>query len=380
VETREDILDRARHKASKWLSYQVSGAGCMVGQVGGISKHKRPILTLDPDYVLKPLQLDHRGIRELAFYESINAAAHTSGTKVYAAFVSVKRASAAPHWFDVVALSLAFLFQDSYVLACERRILNAWTAVEKEAKLLGRLHRFMPSYFGMVKHEQSESDLDEIAELKSPYGIELDCYLLLQDITINFEKPCVIDLKLGFQTFEPDAPDSKKKREHQKYPQQKLHGFRIVGKRVYIPSHKEAGDNGYVIFPKGVGRSLGSYEALKDAFVTYFGLEVLDRSLLPVRLKTITNVLLKLRSLQHWFRDNNEFCFYASSLLIAYEGDTEADGNLDMVTVKMIDFGRVRRQKGGDPGYLKGLTTISSMLEQISKEWREKVGDRRAGR
>ncbi len=349
----------------------------MVGQVGGVSKHKRPILTLDPDYVLKPLQLDHRGIRELAFYEGLNAAAHTSGTKAYIDFVSSKRVSVAPTWVDVLAFSLAFLLKDPYVLDCERRILDAWTAVEVEAKLLQRLYKFVPSYFGMVRHEMSESSLDAALDLPTPYGIQLDCYLLLQDVTVNFKKPCVIDLKMGFHTFEPDAPEQKKKRERQKYPHQEVYGFRMVGKRMYLPSHREAGDDGYVFYSKHVGRSLSSYEALKDAFVIFFGLELVDRSLLASRLKTVTNILLKLRSLQHWFRDNDSFCFHASSLLLAYEGDTESRGNPDMVTVKMIDFGRVRRRRGGDEGYLKGMKTISSLLEEISTEWRVKVQDRR---
>lgn len=375
--TRQVILDRARSKASKWLSYQVSGADCMVGQVGGISKHKRPLLTLDPDYVLKPLQLDHRGIRELAFYEGLNAAAHTSGTKSYIDFISSKRVTVAPTLLDVLAFSLAFLLKDPFVLDCERRILGAWTVVEDEAKLLQRLYKFAPPYFGMVRHEASESSLDALLDLPTPYGIQLDCYLLLQDVTANFKKPCVIDLKMGLHTYEPDAPEQKKKRERQKYPYQEVYGFRIVGKRMYLPSHREAGENGYVFYSKFVGRSLGSHESLKDAFVTFFGLEVVDRSMLASRLKTITNILLKLRSLQHWFRDNNKFCFHASSLLLAYEGDTEGSGNPDMVTVKMIDFGRVRRRRGGDPGYLKGIKTISSLLEEISTEWREKAQDRR---
>lgn len=374
---RQVILERARSKASKWLSYRVSGADCMVGQVGGVSKHKRPLLTLDPDYVLKPLQLDHRGIRELAFYEGLNAAAHTSGRRAYIDFISSKRVPVAPTWIDVVAFSLAFLLQDPYVLDCERRILDAWTSVDEETKLLQRLYKFVPSYFGMVRHEMSESSLDAALDLPTPYGIQLDCYLLLQDVTAHFKKPCVIDLKMGIHTYEPDAPVPKKKRERQKYPHQETYGFRIVGKRIYIPSHREAGENGYVFYSKHVGRSLGSYEGLKDAFVTFFGLEVVDRSLLESRLKTITSILLKLRSLQHWFRDNNKFCFHASSVLLAYEGDPEASGNPDMVTVKMIDFGRVRRQRGGDTGYLKGLTTISSLLEDISTEWRQKIQDRR---
>merc|ERR1719362_1023926 len=40
-------------------------------QVGGISNNKRPMLTLQPHYVLKPIREDERGFREVAFYESI---------------------------------------------------------------------------------------------------------------------------------------------------------------------------------------------------------------------------------------------------------------------------------------------------------------------
>jgi len=375
---RDDILDRARHKASKWLSYQVSGAEQLVGQVGGISKNKRPLLTLDPDYVLKPLLLDHRGIRELSYYELLNAASHTSGTRAYIDLVASMRERVTQSWIDVVAFSIAFLLQDPVVLECEGRILKAWAKVEDEAKLLRRLYRFVPSYFGMVRHnalEDSQSGMSPPA-MAGPYGIEEDCYVLLQDVTVHFEKPCVIDLKMGFRTYEPDAPLEKKTREFEKYPHQETFGFRIVGKRIYIPSHKEAGDHGFVFYPKDVGRSFGSYEGLQDAFVTFFGLQTLDPSLIPSRLKTISNILLKLRSLQRWFRDNKQFCFYASSLLIAYEGAENADVNPDMVIVDMIDFGRVRRQKGGDPGYLKGLTTVSSLIEATLSQWGVKAEEK----
>jgi hypothetical protein len=40
---------------------------------------------------------------------------------------------------------------------------------------------------------------------------------------------------------------------------------------------------------------------------------------------------------------------------------------LDIARAEMIDFGRVRRHDGGDPGYLKGLTTLIDLLEEILK-------------
>ncbi|VEU38453.1 unnamed protein product, partial [Pseudo-nitzschia multistriata] len=55
-----------------------------------------------------------------------------------------------------------------------------------------------------------------------------------------------------------------------------------------------------------------------------------------------------------------------------YEGDTEPDDvsgvQPDMAKAKMIDFGRVRRQAGGDPGYSKGVATLVSILEEILRE------------
>jgi hypothetical protein len=36
--------------------------------------------------------------------------------------------------------------------------------------------------------------------------------------------------------------------------------------------------------------------------------------------------------------------------------------------VKMIDFGRVRRRKGGDPGYRQGLRTLCAILEEILRD------------
>lgn len=347
----------------------------MLGQVGGLSKHKRPLLSLGPDYVLKPLHIDHRGVRELAFYEALHAAAKKGGSKAYARFTSIK-STETPSLLDLVAFTLALLVGDPYVVSREQRILDSWSLVRKEAKLLERLYRFVPQYFGMVRHHSASDTNGEVNEPVGKYGISMDCYLLLNDITINFKKPCVIDLKMGLQTFEPDAPSQKKIREKAKYPNQSTFGFRVTGKRVYQPSNARAGRDGFVFYPKDFGRSLATRQDLMEAFVTYFGLESIEPSLLTIRLKAITNVLLKLRSLQHWFQNNTSFCFYSSSLLIAYEGDTTLNETLDLVNVKMIDFGRVRRQHGGDPGYLKGLLTITSLLEEILTKWNQKLSRR----
>jgi hypothetical protein len=188
---------------------------------------------------------------------------------------------------------------------------------------------------------------------------------------MNFSDPCVIDIKVGMQSYEPDATEEKRLREFRKYPPQSEFGFRIVGMRIYDPSHIGACDNGFVFYDKEFGRSLATREELKEAFVSYFGAGTgttpgSTRSV--VRFSSISNILAHLRSIQQWFLENKSFCFCASSLLVVYEGNAEASQNPDLVKVKMIDFGRVRRQAGGDRGYLRGLNTLIKLFEEILEE------------
>ena len=41
------------------------------------------------------------------------------------------------------------------------------------------------------------------------------------------------------------------------------------------------------------------------------------------------------------------------------------NGSVDAVMVKMIDFGRVRRQDGGDHGYRVGLKQLSHCVTEL---------------
>jgi 1D-myo-inositol-tetrakisphosphate 5-kinase/inositol-polyphosphate multikinase len=340
----------------------------MVGQVGGVSTHKRPLLTLEPDYALKPLNQDHRGIREIAFYEVIRISSqNSSNNQEYAAFLAGKPDTATG--LDVLAMCFALWFCDKHVADFEERLLNSRKALKKEVELLRRLEKFTPSYYGVTRHNSAHS------YATTPYEVTPDSYLLLQDITSNFSKPCVMDLKMGAQSYEPDAPESKCTREYNKYPQQSTFGMRIVGMRIYDPSYPNADENGFRFFPKEFGRSLSTRDDLSDALRTYFGAgtpkefqstsAALNES---TKTRSIINILALLQSLRRWFEDNKVISFFASSLLIVYEGNHKSGANPYMVNVKMIDFGRVRRQPGGDPGYLIGLTTLRDLLVNLLED------------
>jgi Inositol polyphosphate kinase len=125
-----------------------------------------------------------------------------------------------------------------------------------------------------------------------------------------------------------------------------------VGMRVYDPSV----DLEYRCYTKAYGRELETKDMLKEAFRKYFS---------AASGRCWSKFLAQLRPIQRWFEDNDCFAFYSSSILLVYEGE---GNDSDDVTVKLIDFGRVRRQANGDYGYRYGLETLISILSELSKE------------
>ena len=51
----------------------------------------------------------------------------------------------------------------------------------------------------------------------------------LENITIKFRLPCVMDIKIGKVTWEDDADESLKERRKRKWPLREIAGFSILG-------------------------------------------------------------------------------------------------------------------------------------------------------
>jgi 1D-myo-inositol-tetrakisphosphate 5-kinase/inositol-polyphosphate multikinase len=269
------------------------------------------------------------------------------------------------------------------VVESEVALKDAWISVKREIEEIRRLANFTAPYYGVTGQRGVSASPD------CPYGIAEGAHLLLNDLTINFSKPCVMDLKMGTQTYEPDAPEEKCLRESGKYLQQEQFGFRIVGMRIYDPKHADADPKGFRHFDKSYGRSLDTREALLDALRLFFsaGIKPVDLSAQSqhtntnngtngdanaqekVRTRVISNMMLELRPFRRFFDENKSLRFYASSLLIVYEGDVSKENT---ASIKMIDFGRVRRDPAGDIGCNIGLRTLKHMLTDVLEEEEER--------
>lgn len=323
--------------------------------MGGLSSNHKPMLIVEPHYVLKPMQNNNRGLREVAFYEAMKMAANR-GVSPYDALESLttnakrgRKKVGALENCDLVAMWLAIILQDPVVADSESRLSACGQSMRREIELLRRLANFTPPYLGVLENFVQS-------------GPPAEYHIMMQDIRANFVKPCVIDIKMGTQTFEPDASMEKRKRELSKYKQQSIFGMRIVGMRRYDPNHPKADSAGFVKEDKTFGLSLTTREDLLEALRTFFTSSN-DKGQ-ALRMQSISNILMLLQVLRRWFDDNDCLCFYASSILLVYEGLTDG-ASKHLTNMKMVDFGHVRREAGGDHGYVLGLRTLSSVLSDL---------------
>uniref|UniRef100_A0A915LGK7 Kinase n=1 Tax=Meloidogyne javanica TaxID=6303 RepID=A0A915LGK7_MELJA len=91
---------------------------------------------------------------------------------------------------------------------------------DKNASLIVELAKFLPRFYGCRSIKLYEKD--------SPKE-----FLQLEDITYPFEKPCIMDIKIGKVTYDPDATEEKRIKEQSKCPFQEILGFRILGYRIH---------------------------------------------------------------------------------------------------------------------------------------------------
>lgn len=201
-------------------------------------------------------------------------------------------------------------------------------------------------------------------------------HLVLDDLASNYRSPCVIDIKMGQQTYEPNAKSSKKMREIRKCPHQVVTGFRITGMKVY-----DVTNGSYSTEDKQFGRSVtpsNATEALRRFF--WNGVEI--------RFDVILSVIQQLGEILIWFKHQTELHFYCSSILIVYDGSVAVSKeaivsmaelytldrnaiNTDLVKVKMIDFAHTLPSPVPqilDHGYILGISNLIDKLRQISSE------------
>lgn len=179
-------------------------------------------------------------------------------------------------------------------------------------------------------------------------------YMRLEDITSQFSKPCVMDLKLGKRVWDDNASQDKIEREKKKYPIQDTVGIRIIGMRVYQRDTKT-----WKYVDRHFGRSRSTEQEVFEGISMFFDQGTTARyELIPV-------IQEKLITIQKWFEEQDEFRLYASSLLFVYEGSEESDQT--QVDLRLVDFAHAyeHNQSEIDKNYLFGVNKLVSYFESF---------------
>ncbi|XP_052006583.1 inositol polyphosphate multikinase [Xyrauchen texanus] len=157
-------------------------------------------------------------------------------------------------------------------------------------------------------------------------------YLKLEDVTQRFLQPCIMDVKIGRRSYDPFASQDKREQQIGKYPLMEEIGFLLLGMRVY-----QINSDSYITHDQSYGRSLGK-DTVKNGLTRFF------HNGQCLRKDAISHNVFKIRQILHWFESQTQLHFYASSLLLMYEGSPHT---VNGMMHKRAETGRQLLQSNG---------------------------------
>lgn len=342
---------------------------------------QKPVQNYCENLILKPLHKQHLFYRELAFYESVfgsksgyfevkewnsneqdlsQLCGHMNSNFIYKSPIANDLKKVLPNYHGIIGIetenneSLTELDKKSYQNNNISSNLDSSTLSPSSSSL-----------FSTSLQNPSSPTSSAVSSSSTSDSTLIPC-LILSDLTHGFSNPCIIDIKIGRQTYEPTSSPEKQLRSKSKCPQQYELGFRITGGKVWNHITKK-----FINIDKNLGRSL-----LKESL--NHGLSIFFFNGINFNYPELIKFISNLEEMYDILKGQNYYVFICSSILAVYDSfstspipstsDSMASDNLCRTC--LIDFAHILPNEGAafglHEGFVYGLSHLINCLKEIS--------------
>jgi len=210
------------------------------------------------------------------------------------------------------------------------------------------VQKFFPKFYGTIEIETPNAD----GEVR---------HAVMEDLTHGFQRPNIIDVKMGARTWYIEAGPKyvEKCKLKDKETTSEALGFRVSGMQVYEAKKGELwkASRAWCKYmkpeevPEALKRFVSSNPSAEKGYDGAFARAVYGA------------VLKELQNLKAWLEVQTSYHFFSTSVLLVYEGEPTIP---QAVSVRLVDFAHVLYDRDAiDENQLSGLNALMKMLTEI---------------